>query len=579
MSPDSSKNMAGSIHSIGSQESYAINRSSSQSRDDDKSPPPIPPRAPRRPQSIGLETVNQIDPDYHYIKDEDVVDGRPTTTRVSTQGDSETVDQQLDDLLRDIVQENKIKQRKQMNVISPYAETTRKANTINHQTRVMEDIEKKKSSYFQIYGDKGASDYLDPVPSKNVSNSPSREWARPNGLVSKRHSSGEFNNTLLMSAGEPPAATIHDQSSSSSSHDYHTIPDKPVTPRHGHSSSMDSTYTESSATVSSSDRRSWLRTHSGSDEPPSPPLPPRPSYLTRLPSNTSTSSPKPSSHQPMKGDISPYAITKGMVGVTVDNGSSTNAPPLPPRSPSKHQRERVLSHSHSGSRCQKCNGVKVPSRSSSSVRHYHRLPPSPPPDTTEALQSERSSTVSSLTKPRPKSQPMMGGGDLSSPMYGYGNEIDSALAMLDDCLTGLNIDVDTSSFTTTTTESLDSSAKSTNMIGTDIDKAIKSIQELGTDLSQHSQKPYEVSSTNPLMPPRSQVSLTQKGSVQSTHKSKHDHLSYQYSNSNVWYGNTQNGSTAGRVMGSSGHHPPLGKYHSTNEIPSNAARVHNMQYN
>lgn len=590
ISPDSGRNI-GSIQSIASQESYAINRSSSKSRDDDKSPPPIPPRAPRRPQSIGFETVNQIDPDYHYIRDEDVIDGSNRPNRNSTQGESQgTLDQELDDLLRDIVQENKIKQRKQ--IISPYAETTRKANTLGPQTRAIEDIEKKKHSYFEIYGDKGASDYLDPVPSKNITtSSQSRDWHRSNGIISKRHSSGEFNNTFHLPGEVPPGSG----SGSSSSHDYHTIPDKPV-PRHGYSSSMDSTHTESS--VATSDKHnSWLQTHSGSDEPPSPPLPPRPSYLTRYPSNGTPSKPPqltmqstnpthslPSISSSKKGDISPYATTKGIVGVTSDNSSSNSqpAPPLPPRSPSKHQRERVLSHSTSGSRCQKCNGVKVPSRSSSTVRQYHRVPPSPPSDT----ETQKEQVISPQSKPRPKSQPMMGRGDkenLSSPMYGYGNEIDSALAMLDDCLTGLNIieaDTTTSLLTTKTTESsLNTSPKSSTMIGTDIDKAIKSLQELGTDLSQHGNSQgfnfdTTTTTTTPSIPPRSQVSLTQ-GGYQTTPK-KH-HLSQQYSNSSVWYGNIQN-SAAARMMNHH-HHAPLGKYHSTNEIPSSAVRAHDIHYN
>ena len=51
------------VHSIASQESYAINRSLSQTKKEGETSP-VPPRAPRRPRSIGLDYIDHKDPDY-----------------------------------------------------------------------------------------------------------------------------------------------------------------------------------------------------------------------------------------------------------------------------------------------------------------------------------------------------------------------------------------------------------------------------------------------------------------------------------------------------------------------------------
>ena len=525
----------------------------SQTKDGEGSPPPIPPRAPRRPRSIGLDQIDHIEPDYSYIKDD--ISGNPRKNNTNE------TDQQLDDLLRDIEEENRNKKRRQTyshnnHIISPYAETAamRKTMTLKSQntSKVTEDLEKRRKEFLDIYGSRQASDYLEPVPSKTVqekrSSNPSqyKDWCGTNGGVNKRYSStSEYSSA---------SSSFLQSISSSSSHDYHTIPDKP-TPQHGHTSSMDSTHTDST-TIASDRKSNWGRTLSGSDDPPSPPLPPRPSYLTQIPPSSPTKL-----QSSKKGDISPYAVTRGIVMPTLTD--TTHAPPLPPRSPNKHYRDRVsqpLPVSHNN-RCHKCNGVKVPR--SSTTRQPHRLPPSPPLDKEKQI-TNGSSEILPLLKPRPKS-------DTPNSIYGYGSEIDSALALLDDCVRGLNIlDVDISN------NQADTLQKAT--IQTDIDKAIKCAKEVRSDLSQ---VPIKRAATlyysntyipRPPLPPRSQVSLVHGGTQ--TTPTRQFPMS---SSTTLSSGNIQNG---GRILND--HRLPLTRYHSSllpNEMSSNTVRAHDIRYN
>ena len=538
----------GSVQSIGSQEAYAINRPHSPQTKDEGSPPPIPPRAPRRPRS---DTIERLDPDYSYIKDD--IDGHTTRNKSTSSNGNESLDQQLDDLLRDIEEENRVKKRRQTythnNHINPYAEigpsrtakTLRPKTTTTTTTKAVEDFEKKRKEFLQLYGDRGASDYIEPVPSKNKrSSSPAhyRDWTGVNGSMTKRLSSStEYSTSVSHNIG-------------SSSHDYHTIPDNPIKPVHGHTSSMDSTHTES--VVISSDSV-WGRTQSSSDDPPSPPLPPRPSYLTQLPPTKQNYV----SSTNRKGDISPYAIAKGLI--VQSESSPALAPPLPPRSPNKYQRERISiqSTNPANSRCQKCNGVK--STRLSTVRQPHRLPPSPPLD----------DNGTTTYKPRPKSQPPIETDKESmSAMYGYGSEIDSALAMLDDCVKGLTIDLDTANNTTTSPKS-----SNTSLQTTDIDQAIKCAREVGSELSQfpvkratslYSNHTHKVAA-NPYVPPRSEVSLVHGGTQTTPTRRFHSPTSA----SSI---STMNGS----------HHMPLTRFHSSmlpSELSSSTVRAHDIRYN
>ncbi len=556
----------GSVHSVASQESYAINRPLSQTKKEGEcSPPPVPPRAPRRPRSIGLDYIDHKDPDYSYIKDD--IDGATPKKKNGNE-----TDQQLDDLLRDIEEENRIKKRRATlstpnnNAISPYAETgpTRKSKTLQNSSRAVEDFEKKRKEFQDIYGRQEASDYLEPVPSKSVkekrSSNPSqyKEWSTVNGISPpKRYSSSsEYSSNSF----------IH-SISSSSSHDYHTIPDKLAAPQHSHTSSMDSTHND---TTKTSDRKSnWGRTLSGSDDPPSPPLPPRPSYLTQIPPQSPTKL-----QSSKKGDISPYATTRGIVLSSSDMTTTTTAPgpPLPPRSPNKHYRERVSSSSSHG-RCHKCNGVKLP-KSSTSLHQPHRLPPSPP------LDKERitNGSINILPHLKPRPQSAIETENTMLPKYGYGNEIDSALALLDDCVRGLNIlDVDMSN-----NKEIDTSPKSSSLsIQTDIDKAIKCAQEVGSDLSlvpvkrtanvHYCNSTQNVYNPHVHVPPRSQVSLVH-GGTQTTPKRQYPMTSTALSS-----GNIQNG---GRILND--HRLPLTRYHSSllpSELSSNTVRAHDIRYN
>ena len=73
LSPDPKLSLAESRLSVASQESYTINAINPGSDEEFRnSPPPIPPRAPRRPRSLGTDTVDTAhpDPDYSYIKDD-----------------------------------------------------------------------------------------------------------------------------------------------------------------------------------------------------------------------------------------------------------------------------------------------------------------------------------------------------------------------------------------------------------------------------------------------------------------------------------------------------------------------------
>ena len=588
ISPDFGIN--GSTHSIASQECYAINRPVNHLPKDDSSPPPVPPRAPRRPHSLGID---QTDPPYSYIKD-DIDSGKVGS------GAEESVDQQLEDLLRDIMEDNKSKKRRQTfsqsSQISPYAESAnRKTQTLGSHTQSMEEFDRKKKEFVELYGDRPASDYLEPVPSKTAkekivghthgsTQQQHKDWRTINGAFAKRNSSsGEFFIPV----------------SSKSNHDYHTIPDKPV-PQHSHTSSTDSTHTPYRV---ESERRSWARSQSGSDGPPSPPLPPRPSHFpkTYVPPTSPT---KMSFFVNKKDDISPYAIAKGIVLPSEDSP----APPLPPRSPNRYHRERVSLPSQSSSssvgynqhRCPKCNGLKISKSTARNDNHHHahhhhhqphRLPPSPPTEKEHPNASGIIDKPKSESKTSPTLSPEKEKQTSPTQWYGYGSEIDSALALLDNCVKDLAVlDVDT-------TDGLESSIKSTSSktssVHTDIDLAIQRAKEVENDLSSSSQTSVQRSSSmnskqkhsttnfthrsslhessaavpGPYVPPRSEVSLS---SSMTTHPTP---LPAQTSSSSLFNLEMQSG------RGVINHtHKPLTRYHSSFVTPtSNTVFVHHIR--
>ena len=487
MSPDGG-GINGSRHSIASQELYTINSVNPVS-DEEGSPPPVPPKAPtRRPRSIGVDTVDacHVDPDYSVIKD-DVNTQRTSPTQLNKVAGS-TVDKQLDDLLRDIEVDNIMKQRRKtmegtrIKTISPYAETPmRKTVTLGSRNRTsMEDFEKRKKEYLDLYGERQASDYLEPVPSTKIQEKRSSipvssyELGRVSdiSLSSKRHSlSGDFPSLIKHLDKEKPH------------HDYHTIPDKP--PQHSHTSSTDSTHS-SIGLSSDTSKRGWMRSQSGSDDPPSPPLPPRPSYLTQPP----TSPTRMMHHLGKKGDeITPYATVRNIILPPDDSP----APPLPPRSPNK--RDKIQPHNHHAGhqhRCPKCNGMKLSNKLPEHHHHHmHRLPPSPPSNGDQALGDLHKKTQTQLnglsipvgqTHTQTKSQ--------SPPPYlqleekeskpekvSYGSEIDSALALLDSCVEDLKI------FEEDLPEQVGSPQYGKG-IHTDLDEAIQRIKGVENDLFQ-----------------------------------------------------------------------------------------------
>ena len=346
--------------SSASQDSYTINAvNPGLCADEPNSPPPVPPRAPRKPWSIGTDgTKNHVDdPDYSYIRDDEVETGGDIQA-------SGGVDRALEDLLRDILEDNNRK-RKQIadrpnHRILPAGEAPPmpRSRTFGHAGGT--PFLMKQRQFLEDYGvNKEPGDYLEPVPSKNPQSM--QQMRRGNHVHS--HSLPSSNYGLETESQQKPSSPTkhqaHDNTAMGPSH--RSFPPFPnVRHRAGPSPP---------------------RSRSTSDKPPSPPLPPLP-----LPHATTTAAAvekrSPVLSTSSKADISPYAQTNNLrieLGVrpkpAADGSGGTNTlqpcptsdspPPLPPRSPIKQPRDRYHSASSTTSsnssvnqRCPRCKGMK-----------------------------------------------------------------------------------------------------------------------------------------------------------------------------------------------------------------------------
>ena len=309
-----------------SQDSYSINiATNKQGSDEEELAPPVPPRAPRKHLGISKE-----EPDYSYIRDDEV---GQSETGGSQGGGYGVVERQLDDLLRDILEDNSSKTKTQHKIIpnSRELQFIPRSKTIGHAGGV-NYLMKAKEFGDQHGGGKEADDYLEPVPSKN-----------PLPTVPMRRGNHAHSRSL-------PSA--HYGLETSEQHH------KPQSPSKRFSQEADQPRY----------KQSWpLNT----TKPPSPPLPPRPSHTT---TTTTTTTDKTSPVLSSKDDISPYAQTSNFwieLGGRPKSGtdstlSNPTAPPIPPRSPIKPPRDRYHSASSTTSsnsslnnhRCRRCNGMK-----------------------------------------------------------------------------------------------------------------------------------------------------------------------------------------------------------------------------
>ena len=344
LSPDPLGGAVANRLSIASQESYTINAVPQQGSDDENyhSPPPVPPRAPRRPRSLGMEMIDsaRIDPDYSYIKD----DREPAKVSVRG-GRGQSVEKQLEDLEREIDEDNY--KRKQRRMTMDAVHTTRKATSMYETSKSKTLMATRFSgSYAQQSTPvpKEASDYLEPVPSQRVQEKV--------GQLGRRLSPGEGEvdpvDALLQGLTETSPITRSLGpliSHKVKDHDYSTIPDKVLgstiapPPVHFRTTSADST--QSAPELPPRLRRSHGEKGAALfDDPPSPPsrmvLPVSPirtaSYQINLNSGGKVE------------EISPYATSRGLridAGIQSLQSLEPLPPPLPPRSPVKHQRERA----------------------------------------------------------------------------------------------------------------------------------------------------------------------------------------------------------------------------------------------
>ena len=493
--------IAGSCLSVSSQESYTINaRNPGSDEERRNSPPPIPPRAPRRPRSLGMDTVDtHIDPDYSYIKDEVTSEDILTTKEAKVdQLPSSQVDQELNDLLRDIEEDNLRKKRRQtmepsiIRRISPYSETSAKSKTLNSMTRG-QTFEKKKQEFFDIYGEnRQASDYLEPVPSKKALELEKRASNPPilNGLgehdemlhQTKRHStSGDFSS---MRSSVLTGQTSH--------HDYSTIPDTvQPKPQHHHTVSTDSTQSAPELPPRMIRRPS----QTGLDDPPSPPR--RSGYVPTSP-NKFTSRHFSLNASVKSDDISPYATRNFLLDPkgSVSPPREASPPPLPPRSPNKRERTS-LPVTQYVNRCPRCNGMKskahlVKTCSLGDHHHPHVYPHGDRASLSDSYQSSQSESAlfsqisstsshssiassdppSSLTRSDPSSPPPYLQLEEESTFNG-GNkkELESALQILDDCVRDLEVlEIDLPE------------TKRKSDIHTDLDVALQQAQQVQNDL-------------------------------------------------------------------------------------------------
>lgn len=314
--------------SSASQDSYTINSILRHGSDEDEElAPPVPPRAPRKQWGIGKE-----EPDYSYIKDDEV---GGSETGSSQGGGYGIVERQLDDLLRDILEDNSSKAKTQHRIIPnsrelqsipPRSKTIGHAGGVNYLMKAKEFIDQHGSG-------KEPDDYLEPVPSKNPL--PTVPMRRGNHAHSRSLPSAHYGLDMSEQQHKPQSPNKR-------------FSQEADQPRYKQPWSLNTT------------------------KPASPPLPPRPSHTI---TSTVTTTDRTSSVLSSKDDISPYAQTSNFwieVGGRPKSGTdstlsaTSTAPPIPPRSPIKPPRDRYHSASSATSsnsslnnhRCRRCNGMK-----------------------------------------------------------------------------------------------------------------------------------------------------------------------------------------------------------------------------
>lgn len=359
--------IGGSRLSVTSQgSSYTINARVSNSDEELASPPPIPPRV-IRPFSGGFDSTDaKEDPDYSYIRD-DEVEGKPADTSTPASRSSTSVDRQLDDLLFDIMKDNERKKQKDKR-IQPYAERLSPTKPRTLGPMVPNDFLVKTREYFEGLEEQQPSDYLDPIPTKKAA---TIAVSHTHSLSLPASMSSEVDPQLPHPSSSRDFQPLKKPLTNKSSNPYSTIPDKPTR------SLTINTEMYQSQLPPELPPRVTRRSQSSSDDPSSPPLPPRSNRLS-VDSDRPLLSPtkilRPKSYTDShNSDISPYATTRNFqidIGRQKSPGASsggvspraTSPPPLPPRSPIKRTRERTGSSSSSSSmsvhRCPKCNGRK-----------------------------------------------------------------------------------------------------------------------------------------------------------------------------------------------------------------------------
>lgn len=329
--------------SISSQESYTINAVPQQGSDDENyhSPPPVPPRAPRRPRSLGMEMIDsaRIDPDYSYIKD----DKEPAKVSVRG-GRGQSVEKQLEDLEREIDEDNYKRKQSQRRMTMDAIHTTRKAASMYETSRSKTLMASRFSGSFAQQNTpvpKEASDYLEPVPSQRVQEKVEQLGRK----LSPGGSEIDPVDALLQGLTDTSPITRSLGplvSHKAKDHDYSTIPDRVLgstiapPPVHFRTTSADST--QSAPELPPRLRRSHGEKGAMFDDPPSPPRTIQPVSPIR------TASYQISLNTGGKvEEISPYATSRGLRIDTIQTLQSLEPlpPPLPPRSPVKHQRERA----------------------------------------------------------------------------------------------------------------------------------------------------------------------------------------------------------------------------------------------
>ena len=331
--------------------------------------------------------------------------------------------------------------------------------------RYSDEFDRKRQAYFDLYGERQASDYLEPVPSKKVMEFEKRSSNPPlfNGSInekehdtlSKRHStSGDFMSMRTLT----------------SKHDYSTIPDTfPPPPQHFHSASTDST--QSAPDVPPRVRRPQNR------DPPSPISHQIRSFPVRSSRGISTIK---------TDDISPYA-TATLSQPPPDFTQEDSPPPLPPRSPTKV-------HKVANQRYSRCNGIKKELTKTQSDHHHHHYRHQIAPSVRDSSLPDlckRDSPLEETPFLSQTSQSTEGSSDVTSSIQSKRNscltdktstssppheELESAIQMLDDCVKGLEV------FENDLPESPVKLATATRPFDTNLDIALQQTQKVQNDL-------------------------------------------------------------------------------------------------